>query len=331
MPELRLNLISREWVIVPTEKARAPEQFRQRGNRKHIPDVDPSCPFCPGNESKTPDEIFRLPADGPWKLRGTPNKFPYFDVTGERVRINDGLRRKVTGVGRHEVIIESPHHNASFAHMDIPDLVDILKAYKARFNDAFMDRRIQHLIIFKNHGPESGTSIVHPHSQLLGSPVIPLEIRYRVDEAMRFFDNTGQCLMCAMVEDEMRDRARVIAENDRFISFVPFAALSPFHLWVFPKQHMPSFGNVSDEDIEAMAPLLKEVHQRLYHGLNDPSYNMVLRTLSPFRSRSEYVHWYMSIVPRVMPSSGFELGTGIYVNPSVPEEIAQFLRDTRIS
>lgn len=330
MSELRLNLISREWVIIPQDGARQPADFRKKGNRKRNVEYEPSCPFCKGNESKTLDDIIRYPAEGGWRMRVIPNKFPYLASEGPRERVNDGLRRKVSGVGQHEVIIESPYHNVPMALMPRDDVESVLNLYRDRFRAAFDDRRIYNVIIYKNHGPESGTTIIHPHSQLIGAPVIPLEIRYRVDEAMRYFDNTGQCIMCATMEDELRDSSRVVISNESFMTFVPFAALSPFHMWIFPKRHMPSFANTTDDELIDLAAIVKETLARLYFGLDDPSFNMVLRSLSPYRSRSEYIHWYISIVPRVTSTPGFEMGTGIYVNPSIPEEVAEFLRDVKL-
>jgi UDPglucose--hexose-1-phosphate uridylyltransferase len=184
----------------------------------------------------------RLPAEGDWRVRVTPNKYAVLLAEGDRLRVNEGLKRLVTGVGRHEVIIESPKHDVTLAQQSVDEVSDIFSVYRQRFFEAFDDKRIQHVIIFKNHGPSSGTSIEHPHSQLIGVPVMPFQSRSRVDEAMRFFDNTGECLNCAMLTDELADRKRIIVESKHFVSFIPYAALSPFHTWVFPQRHTPSFG-----------------------------------------------------------------------------------------
>jgi UDPglucose--hexose-1-phosphate uridylyltransferase len=331
MSELRFNIITREWVIVLSDRARSPESFRQRKDRKYRPQFIDSCPFCPGNESKTPPELMRYPADGQWKIRVTPNKFATLMQEGDRLRVNDGIKHFVTGVGRHEVIIESEMHDMCLARLSAEEVRDIINVYRMRFADCFNDRRVRHVIIFKNHGVTSGTSIMHPHTQLIGTPVVPIQIRNRVDESMRYFDYTGECLLCATLKDEIEDGRRVVLDSRHFVSFVPYAALSPFHIWVFPKKHIPSFADISDEETDDLAYNLKATLEKVYVGLDDPDFNFAIRSLSPFRGRSEYIHWYMSIVPHVISPTGFELGSGMYVNASLPEEVAEFLRNVKVS
>jgi UDPglucose--hexose-1-phosphate uridylyltransferase len=329
MPELRLNLITREWVIIATERAKRPDEFRQKRDKKYLPDHDKNCPFCPGNEDKTPGEIMKVSSDGSWKIRVTPNKFSALSFEGERRRTNEGLKHLVTGVGRHEVIIESALHNTPTALMPAEDVADILRIYKNRFLDIYNDPRIEHVIIFKNSGEKAGTSIEHAHSQIVGTPVTPMQVRYRIDETTRYFDNTGECLMCATVRSELSEGRRIILDTKHFVTFIPYAALSPFHTWIFPKKHTASFGDISDEEIADLAYNLKTALSKIYHGLDNPDYNYVIRSESPKECGSEYFHWYLSIVPRVIQTAGFELGSGMYINTSLPEEIAEFLRKVK--
>lgn len=329
MPELRLNLITREWVIIATERAKRPDEFRQRRDKKYLPEHDKNCPFCPGNEDKTPGEIMKVSSDGSWKIRVTPNKFSALSFEGERKRINEGLKHLVSGVGRHEVMIESNLHNTPTALMPAEDVADILRVYKNRFLDIYNDPRIEHVIIFKNNGEKAGTSIEHAHSQIVGTPVTPMQVRDRIDETTRYFDNTGECLMCATVRSELSEGRRIILDTNHFVTFIPYAALSPFHTWIFPKKHNASFEDISDEEIADLAYNLKTVLSKIYHGLDNPDYNYVIRSESPKESGSEYFHWYLSIVPRVIQAAGFELGSGMYINTSLPEEIAEFLRKVK--
>lgn len=221
-----MNLITREWVIIATERAKRPDEFRQIRDRKYLPERVDTCPFCPGNEDKTPGEIMRMSADGNWKIRVAPNKFPTLTLDGERLRINEGLKHRVTGVGRHEIIIESPIHNTTIALMSVEDVADIFRVYKNRFLDIYSDPRIEHVIIFKNHGVTADTSIQHPHAQIIGTPVTPLRIRDRTYEVVRYFDNTGECLMCATLRSELEEGIRVIMGTEAFFNI--YTLCSPF-------------------------------------------------------------------------------------------------------
>ncbi|MDA8339098.1 MAG: galactose-1-phosphate uridylyltransferase [Nitrospiraceae bacterium] len=330
MPELRLNLITREWVIIAREKGKRPEDFISAREKKRLPEFVETCPFCPGNESKTPDEQYRIRDEKGWKIRVVPNKFAVLSKEGERRRTNTGLKKSVNGVGTHEVIIETPVHNLTTATMPVEQLKEVIQTYKDRFIEIYKDPRIEHVIIFKNNGPASGTTIEHPHSQIAGIPVIPLQIRSRIENAMRFFDDTGECLLCKTINDEITDGARILSNTEHFVSFIPYAALSPFHIWIFPKRHSGSFSDLRSEEIWDLSINLKSTMAKLYYGLEHPDFNYVIRSGKPGNTDSEFIHWYISIVPRVAMASGFELGSGMYINPLMPEISAEFLRGVRI-
>ncbi|MEW6408579.1 MAG: galactose-1-phosphate uridylyltransferase [Nitrospirota bacterium] len=327
MPEIRLNLVTREWVIIATERAKRPEDFKKAVVRKKLPLYSETCPFCPGNESKTPDEIYRIQGKDGWEIRVVPNKFAALSRKGERTRKTDGLKRLVAGVGTHEVLIETPLHNMTIALLPVEQVEKIIRAYKQRFLEIHDDTRIEHVIIFKNHGEGAGTSLEHPHSQIIGTPVTPFQVRYRIEEMVRYFDNTGECLICKTLAEEMKDRVRIIYETKHFVTFIPYAALSAFHTWIFPKRHTTSFGMITDEEIKDLAINLKITLAKFYYGLDNPDFNYVIRSNSPKEPQTEYYHWYLSIVPRLSMAAGFELGSGMYINTSLPEDSAKFLRE----
>ncbi len=332
MSELRLNLLTREWVIISTERAKRPIDYKNSSSltRPLPPEYLNTCPFCYGNEHKTPDEFLKLTEDGKWKMRVVSNKYPALLNKGERKWWGDDGKRSVSGVGVHEIIIESPLHNAGMALMDLKNIEEIIGIYKKRFIEAHRDPRVEHVIIFKNHGEGAGTTIVHPHTQLIGIPVVPVQFRDRVQGAMHFFDDTGKCLVCSILEKERSEAQRVIIDTDHFITFIPYAALSPFHTWIFPKRHSASFSDIMEEEIKDLAAHLKTLLTKLYYGLDDPDYNYVLRSSRPEDAGNEYCHWYISAIPRITKSAGFELGSGMFINTSLPEESADFLKAVRI-
>lgn len=328
MPEVRLNTITGDWVVIATERARRPEQFAQKRERKPLPEHSPGCPFCPGNEAQTPAATLAIDAPGGgWAVRSVPNKFSALVPEGEPTRRAEGHRTSMTGVGLHEVIIETPAHNLTTALLPVAQVERILEAYRRRFAAFYADPRIEHVILFKNHGEAAGTSLEHPHSQIVGTPVVPGQVRQRIEEALRHWGDLGACVYCRTLDDELADGSRVVAANASFVAFVPYAALSPFHVWIFPRQHRADFGSVSDAELADLAAILRDVLGRLYRGLEDPDFNYVIRSLSPNEGAVKYYHWYLSLVPRLNKAAGFELGTGMFINTALPEASAAFLRD----
>ncbi len=330
MSELRLNPVTREWVIIAKERARRPEDFRKPERVRRLPGRVDTCPFCPGNEDRTPKEHFRLTIDGRWAIRVVDNKYPALVREGTRERRIDGLRRSVTGVGVHEVIIESPLHNMSPALLETERVEELIGVYRDRFVCAHRDPRVEHVIIFKNHGEGAGTSLVHPHSQLIGTPVVPLQFRDRVDAAMHYFDDTGECLICDILRSETTEGVRIIMDTEHFSTFIPYAALSPFHTWIMPRRHSASFSSITDGEMRDLAHHLRTVLAKFYYGLDDPDYNYVIRSSRPRDVENEYCHWYVSIVPRLVKTAGFELGSGMFINTSLPEESAAYLRSVNV-
>jgi UDPglucose--hexose-1-phosphate uridylyltransferase len=331
MPEIRLNKVTGEWVIIATERAKRPEEFVEHREREPLPPHSPACPFCPGNEAKTPPQTFSLTdGEGRWLVRAVPNKFSALVPEGVAVRHDNGLRTHLSGVGLHEVIVECPEHDLTTALLPAVQIARILHAYRERFVAFYRDTRIEHVILFKNHGLAAGTSLEHSHSQIVGMPVVPVQTRSRIEEALRYYGDLGGCVYCRALREELADGVRVVSHNTSFVAFIPYAALSPFHIWIFPRNHCGDFGSVTDPELADLAAILKDVLLRLYRGLDNPDFNYVIRSLSPSEGSVRYFHWYLSLVPRVTRSAGFELGTGMFINTSLPEASAAFLREVDI-
>ncbi|HMO56261.1 MAG TPA: galactose-1-phosphate uridylyltransferase [Roseiflexaceae bacterium] len=331
MPEIRQNIVTREWAIIATERARRPEQF-VRADVRHtaeLPPFDMSCPFCPGNEELELEQL-RLPAGDMWQLRVVTNRYPALRADAAGARQNNGPYVAIGGVGYHEVVIETPLHNISPA-LESPAMVEqTLLAFQVRSAVYRQNALIEHIVYFKNHGPSAGTSLVHPHAQIVALPVVPTDIRARSEQGRHYFDEHGICSLCRMLQYEEEAGLRIVDQSDHYTAFVPYAALSPFHLWIVPRRHVASFSNTSAAEIADLALVLRNVLRRLYFGLNDPDYNYVIRSAPEAEHAARHTHWYISVVPRVTHTAGFELGTGMYINTALPEASAQFLRDVQL-
>ena len=327
MPEIRQNIATREWVIIATERAKRPHEFVQVSKERveDRPAFAADCPFCPGNEELDLERL-RIPTEGDWQVRVVRNRYPALQEVGERVRRFDGINCSVSGVGYHEVVVESRLHNTSPALQSAGDLERTLRAFQMRGLVMREDVRIKQIVYFKNHGPTAGTSLLHPHTQLVAMPVVPYTIRARIEEARRYFDDQGECVICRMRQEEERERARIVVESAYFSAFIPYAAYSPFHLWVIPRRHIGSFLEASPEEVRDLSVVLREVLRKIYFGLNDPDYNYVIRSAPEHEPGSDYLHWYVAIVPRVSQMAGFEMSAGMFINTALPEESAHFLR-----
>jgi UDPglucose--hexose-1-phosphate uridylyltransferase len=333
MSEIRQNRLTGEWVIIAPERAKRGGNVAPPQSIAPVPEFLATCPFCLGNETISGEDQYRAnDKDGQWAVRSVPNKFSALSPEGE-VALKDGfggLSETVNGVGLHEVIVESPRHDLTIGLFPVEQVQRILESYLHRFRAFYADSRVQHVIIYKNHGAEAGASQQHPHSQIVGVPIIPGQVIDRIDGASRFFAETGECLGCSVIAQEQEQGVRVIGENADFVAFIPYAALSPYHLWIFPKVHAACFSELPAAALGSLAEILQTILARIHGMLANPPFNLVIRSLGPQEKGAPHFHWYLSIVPRVNRTAGFELGTGMYINPSLPEVSARELREYRV-
>lgn len=332
MPELRKDPITGRWVIISTDRARRPMDFvRERVRIKAIG----FCPFCPGNEGKTPPEILAYGRNGGgrdtpgWSLRVVPNKFPALGIEGMLDREGHGLFDRMNGIGAHEVIIESPDHMSTLATLPQKSMEEMLWACRDRILDLKNDRRFRYILLFKNHGEPAGASLEHTHSQLIALPIVPTRVREEVDSSKRYYDEKERCIFCDMIRQEVESGQRVIFGNDHFIALAPYAPRFPFESWIFPRQHSSAFENMPTPYYGSLAQVLREFLQRLDLVLDYPSYNFVVHTSPLAEEINDHYHWHIEMMPKLTKVAGFEWGTGFYINPTPPEEAARFLRDAK--
>ena len=327
MNELRQNMATKRWVIIATERAKRPNELVPESTTDplSLPAWDESCPFCPGNEEMDL-ETMRMPERGEWQVRGVGNRYPALRTGGDRIRSYDGVDRNITAVGYHEVLVESPLHNACTPLQPSSELCMVFSAFQQRGIEIARDDRIEQVIYFKNHGSMAGSSMPHPHAQIMGLPIVPSDIRARISEARRYFDDTGDCVLCSMLAREQEDGRRIVVEGEHATAFVPYAAFSPFHVWIIPHGHEAHYHHAGIDDRQSVARVLHKLLQKLYVGVGNPDFNYVIRSAPVSECNNEYLHWYVTVVPRLTQVAGFELGADMFINPTLPEESAAFLR-----
>ena len=336
--EWRRDPLSGAWTIIAPGRGERPNAFISPRTRSGDASSE-ICPFCLGNETKTPPEVFaiREPGTSPdspgWRVRVVPNKFPALTRGGppkSRVR---GLFESRDGFGVHEVIIDSPGHDRELADLPADRVREALDVYVRRIRSLETEDQCRYIQLFKNKGEEAGASLSHPHSQVVAMPIIPKRIEEEIRRGERFRRETGACFFCRLLEDEMSDGARVVAANDRFVAYVPFAARFPYELRIHPRRHTARISGIGDDEIAGLADILKTVFGRLKAVLSDPPYNLVLHqapySKTALKSRSElnlFFHWYFEVIPVLTRVAGFEWGTGFHINPVSPEVAASSLR-----
>lgn len=331
MPELRSDPIVGRWVIIAVERGNRPSDF---------PTVEPpsttrECPFCPGHEGETPPEVYaerdlkgRVENGPGWRVRVVSNKFPALLIEGELNRKAEGIYDKMNGVGAHEVIIETPNHQAEFSQLPTSQIMAVVRALRARMIDLEGDSRFRYIQIFKNHGSAAGATLEHSHTQLIAVPTVPRRLTEKLQGFARHFELKERCILCDVVDQETATGQRVVTQTEHFIAIEPFAARFPYETWVLPRFHDAHFDKMKEEHIEEFSALFKETFQRINLRLGHPPYNWVLHT-TPINDPSgpHPFHWHIEIMPKVTKVAGFEWGTGFYINTVPPEVAAEELRN----
>ncbi len=332
MPELRKDPIIGRWVIISTERGKRPSEFvvTQPATRGGF------CPFCPGNEGKTPPEIsaYRKDESKPntsgWHIRVVPNKFPALKVEGGLDRAGDGVYDRMNGVGAHEVIIESTDHKDSLATISTGQFEEVLWAYRDRIIDLKKDDRLRYILIFKNHGEAAGASLEHTHSQLIALPIIPKRVAEELDGSLEYYNYKERCVFCDIIRQELMHGERVVTENQDFLAVTPYAPKAPFEVWILPKEHESNYENAQKHQYKNLALIFSDILKRMDKVLSNPPYNFILHT-SPIRNGGiQHYHWHFEIMPKLTKTAGFEWGSGFYINPTPPEEAASFLREAKV-
>lgn len=334
MPEFRKDPLVGRWVVFAPERKQRPQEY----GKLDLP-VPATDAFAEGNESLTPPEVFAVrpqgsPANGPgWRVRVVPNRYPALRIEGSLDPEAVGFYDRMNGIGAHEVIIETPDSKKSLEELPIEGVADVLTAFKVRISDLMKDARFRYLLVFKNVGPMAGASLGHAHSQLIAMPVTPQAVKEKLDAAKNYYDLKERNIFQDILQNELRTGERVVYQNHGFVVFCPFASRFPFELSVLPRRQSPDFHTIDEHELVLLADALKTALQRLNVALGNPNYNMILHTAPVRRPRKNYwssieadYRWHIEILPRLTGVAGFEFGTGFFINTTLPEEAAQFLR-----
>jgi UDPglucose--hexose-1-phosphate uridylyltransferase len=330
--ELRFDTISRDWVIIATGRAKRPEVFKLKKKRE-IKISKKECPFCNIKTQEKPLLIFAKGKEIPlekeipknWTTIVIPNKYPAL-LPAKKIKVEKEGKfyRKITGAGHCELVV-TRDHKKHFPDFEIWQIKEILDCYQKRYLELMKKPNVAYISIFHNHGAEAGASQPHPHSQIITTPLIDVDLKKALLTSKKYFEKTRKCIYCEMNKWEMKVKKRIVFENEEFLVLCPFASKSAFEMIISPKRHSSNFEKIGEKEKIKLAEAFKVAMLKLSRALDDPPYNFYLHT-SPVKEKYPYYHWHFTILPKTQTPAGFELGTRIEISTIEPEKAAEHLR-----
>lgn len=346
--EIRINpIVPSESVLVATARGMRPknaEEKIQRDTRTHVE----KCPFCKGNEDKTPPTIKAYPNAEDWQVRIVENLFPVLGDDRDEGGLNMGLQQVIEGYGRHEVLIDHHQHGIGLFEMSVDHIKLLFSAYRDRMQTLYKsDNRLKYVLVFKNFGPAAGASIPHTHSQIIATPVVPENVINELVHSYQYYQKHSQCVFCALIDEALTYEATIydresgeirrkidvgqyiVERGKKFIAIKPFASRYEWEVHILPLKHQSDFLQVSEDDLEDFSRVMKRTMQRLDQVIGGAQYNYFLHT-QPHGDQHSHCgasyHWHLEICPRTSIPTGFELGSGLFVSTITPEDAARQLR-----
>jgi UDPglucose--hexose-1-phosphate uridylyltransferase len=334
--ELRFDLVSRDWVVIATGRAKKPALFKKEG-RLESKVSKKDCPFCKIETQKKPIFIYRqgqkingfqegqvIPWD--WTTALIPNKYPAFLPHPDlHESFEDKLYQRMNAVGYHELVVTGDH-DKSLALLPVERVKEVLDTYQERWLQLMKKDFVSYISIFHNHGKEAGASQPHPHSQIITTPLIDVDLKQALVNSERYFKEKGKCVYCDMTHWERKTKKRAVFENKNFVVICPFASKAAFEMIISPKKHLPYFERITEGEKLELAEALKTALKKLYKGLNNPAYNFYLHTAPCDGKRYDHYHWHWTILPKTSTWAGFEIGTRMEISTIEPEKAAEYLR-----
>ena len=329
--KFRYDIASGDWVVIASGRSKRPETFK--GKDREISDPD-DCPFCgdeayrylthlikDGKEIENPESL-----EEGWSVAAIPNKFPAFIPEGELREERKGPYVRMNAVGFHEVIITEDHRK-SIGKMEVGQVEEIFKTYRSRFLKLKDEPNVNYISIFHNHGKGAGASIDHPHSQLITTPLVDVDVKNSLEVAADYMDEKESCLYCDMQDWEMEEGERIVYENDQFLVICPYASKVAFQTVITPKKHRSRFEDISDEGLRLLADAFQKALSKIYKGVGNPDYNFYLHTAPCDGEDYDFYHWHWTIMPRTSAFAGFEFGAGMEISTIKPEIAAKHLKE----
>lgn len=324
MSEFRYNKLRREWVLFAPTRTKRPHNY----TTTNILDDVVSCPFEPGCEEFTPQEIDRIPNDSgdSWSCRVIPNLYTALSLEDTMVSKRDGYFEKKGGFGVHEVIIETPKHQLQMYNYELKEFSDYFKILKKRFDSLKNDSRLEYISFFKNSGENAGASLEHSHSQLIALPFIPKETTSDIEYFDNFYKEHGRNFFDDLIYEERSFEEDFLFENNSFVAYCPYGSKFAFEISIVAKKELSSFSDFKEDDILELSKITAHVFKKLHSTLDDFAFNLLIKNAPLKKRHSTNYRFHMQIIPRLYKIAGFELSSDIFINTMLPEDALKILK-----
>lgn len=313
MAELRWHPLIKDWVMIASN----------RQNRPQMPKND--CPFCPGS-GKVPDnyDVYMYPNDFPALSQTPPTPDP----------VATDFFKTAEAYGKCEVILYSPDHTKPIRELTDGHMLKLVDLWVERFNAMKADERIKYVFIFENRGEVVGVTMPHPHGQIYGYSFMPKKLSLELESAKEHKEQTGKCLYCDLLENEVKEGSRVIFENEYFTVFLPFFCEYPYGVYIMSKAHKGDITEFTAEERFALGATIRRVSGMLDSLFNTNFPYMMCMHNAPVNSgdTSDYFHFHIEFFPPMRSdvkqkfNASSETGAWAHCNPTAPEEKAEELR-----
>ena len=319
MSELRWNPLLGEWVATATH----------RQERTFLPPAD-FCPLCPTKAGGFPTEV----PEETYDIVVFENRFPSLRPDPPEPAVEGSRLYPVRpGRGQCEVIVYTPHHQATLADEPVEQIYKLVLVWTDRFRELGAQDYADYVFIFENKGEAIGVTLHHPHGQIYAYPFVPPRIAVELEQALAHKRKTGCCLLCDILNEERTQARRVVAENDSFAAVVPFFARWPYEVHIYSTRHLQALTDMTDAEQRDFASILKTVlvaFDKLFR-ISFP-YMMVLHQRPTDGGTYEHYHFHVEFYPPLRTASklkylaGSETGAGLFINDTLAEEKAAELR-----
>lgn len=321
--EFRYDALNNDWVIIAPKRG---DRFKAKGDPTQVGE----CPFCKIQSQERPVLVYSHGEKKnakdlkDWTVVVIPNKYPMLVPSQKKEEKKTGPYRRLKAGGFHEVIVFKDH-NKDFSQLSLSEIEEIIYCYEDRIKEFKKHDFIKAAVVLHNRGKRAGATQPHPHSQILGLPLIDKEFKTALDNSEKHYEDNSECLQCLINRTEKKNKERIVFENEDFLCYVPFAPKFAFETIIVPKRHSPRFEDMMEKEKKSLAEALKKITSKFYAGLDNPDYNFYLRT-APFDGDYAHFHWHIVVFPRIHIWAGFELGAEMEVSTIFPEEAAELLR-----